>query len=165
MNVMVRRLYTVVNGMPKPLVLIAGIAMIGVLGTVDLLTKNEILFSAFYILPITLIAWFAGGRSAAIVSVLSVSFLFADDISSRLMSLDSVAVYWNNFGRLVFFLIISYLLASLKKAFDRQQALARIDSLTELRNSRAFYEDAGMEIERAKRYKYPLTLGFIDLDD
>ena len=43
--------------------------------------------------------------------------------------------------------------------------LARVDPLTGAANQRSFYELAQREIERSRRYKYPFTLGYFDLDD
>jgi len=43
--------------------------------------------------------------------------------------------------------------------------LARIDDLTEIANKRYFYESAAKEINRSNRYKYPLTMAYIDLDN
>jgi glucose-6-phosphate-specific signal transduction histidine kinase len=158
MKKLLSRANGVLSAMPKPLVFAMGFMLVAIFGGVDLLLKNEILFSAFYLLPITMIAWFAGWGFAVAASVLSVALLFADDISSRMIPLHSIALYWDVTGRLGFFLIISYSLSMLKNAFDHQRELARTDSLTDLRNSRAFYEMADIEIERAKRYQYPLSI-------
>ncbi|HLB81628.1 MAG TPA: GGDEF domain-containing protein [Gemmatimonadales bacterium] len=39
------------------------------------------------------------------------------------------------------------------------------DELTRLENRRAFYELAGREFERARRYGHPFTIAYFDLDD
>jgi diguanylate cyclase (GGDEF)-like protein/PAS domain S-box-containing protein len=54
---------------------------------------------------------------------------------------------------------------ALKKAFEYEKELARIDPLTGAANQRSFYELAQREIERSRRYKYPFTIGYFDLDD
>ena len=54
---------------------------------------------------------------------------------------------------------------ALKKAFEYEKELARADPLTGAPNQRAFYELAQREIERSRRYKYPFTIGYFDLDD
>ncbi len=43
--------------------------------------------------------------------------------------------------------------------------LSIIDELTQLYNARHFFKQLGMEVERAARYGYPLSLMFLDLDD
>jgi len=50
-------------------------------------------------------------------------------------------------------------------AYRRERALTRTDNLTHVENRRAFYEDAGREFERARRYNHPFTLAYFDVDD
>jgi diguanylate cyclase (GGDEF)-like protein/PAS domain S-box-containing protein len=47
----------------------------------------------------------------------------------------------------------------------RYRELSIIDDLTQLYNSRHFYNQLKMEIDRADRYGQPLTVLFLDLDD
>src|SRR5437899_3152423 len=47
----------------------------------------------------------------------------------------------------------------------RESGRARAGVLTWNENRRAFYELAGREFERARRYGHPFTLGYFDLDD
>ena len=47
----------------------------------------------------------------------------------------------------------------------RQSGRARAGVLSWNENRRAFYELAGREFERARRYGHPFTLGYFDLDD
>jgi len=54
---------------------------------------------------------------------------------------------------------------TLKKAFEHEKELARVDPLTGAANQRSFYELAQREIERSRRYKYPFTIAYLDLDD
>ena len=54
---------------------------------------------------------------------------------------------------------------ALKDSEQRYRELSILDGLTQLYNSRYFYLQLNIEIERAKRYKQPLTLLLLDLDD
>src|SRR5256884_5389923 len=47
----------------------------------------------------------------------------------------------------------------------RQQVPGGTDELTRLENRRAFFELAGREVERARRYQHPFTIAYFDLDD
>src|SRR3989441_3034179 len=47
----------------------------------------------------------------------------------------------------------------------RERGRARAGVVTWNENGRAFYELAGGEFERARRYGHPFTLGYFDLDD
>jgi len=55
--------------------------------------------------------------------------------------------------------------ARLKLALEREKDDARIDFLTRIPNRRAFYEIAAAEATRARRYKRPLTIAYLDLDN
>ncbi len=52
----------------------------------------------------------------------------------------------------------------LRQSEQRYQELSIIDDLTQLYNSRHFYEQLKKEIDRANRYEQPLTLLLLDLD-
>jgi diguanylate cyclase (GGDEF)-like protein/PAS domain S-box-containing protein len=50
-------------------------------------------------------------------------------------------------------------------ALDNEKSLSRSDHLTHLANRRAFEESLEMECKRSRRYKRPITLVYMDLDD
>jgi len=54
---------------------------------------------------------------------------------------------------------------ALRESENRYRELSIIDALTELYNSRHFYQKLKMEIDRVDRYGQPLTLLLLDLDD
>lgn len=53
----------------------------------------------------------------------------------------------------------------LRESEQKFRELSMVDDLTQLYNSRHFYHQLRMEMERAERYRQPLTLLLIDLDD
>jgi len=54
---------------------------------------------------------------------------------------------------------------ALRESENRYRELSIVDDLTQLYNSRHFYNQLQMEINRADRYRQPLTLLLFDLDD
>lgn len=48
---------------------------------------------------------------------------------------------------------------------ERYEQLSRTDALTRLHNSRHYYEQLELELERAQRYARDLSLLFLDIDD
>ncbi len=54
---------------------------------------------------------------------------------------------------------------ALRESEARYRTLSVTDSLTELYNSRHFYEQLQLEIERAERYGHPLSLLLLDIDN
>ena len=72
---------------------------------------------------------------------------------------------WDAAVSLGFFLLINYLLSALKCGYEREQRLARTDGLTGLINRRYFNELLEAEFLRSRRYRYPLTIAYIDVDN
>ena len=54
---------------------------------------------------------------------------------------------------------------ALKESENKYRELSIIDDLTQFYNSRYFYHQLKMEMDRADRYGHPLTLLLLDLDD
>jgi diguanylate cyclase (GGDEF)-like protein len=93
------------------------------------------------------------------------TWLGANVLTDSASDISLVILVWNAATRLGFFLVTTLLITHLRTALDREKLLARTDGLTGLLNVRAFEEAGSFEIERGRRYKYPLTLIYLDLDD
>jgi len=138
-----------------------GFIFICILGFVDYVTGNDLGFSVFYVLPIILVTWYTNQRFGYMVSIASaIVWLFAEITASQLYSFSPVLL-WNSLIRLAFFVIITFLLSSLKNSLE----LARKDHLTTAINLRYFYELVQMEINRSQRNRHPFTIAYIDLDN
>jgi diguanylate cyclase (GGDEF)-like protein len=145
--------------------LLTGFTIIVGLGLLDFLTGYEFSFSLFYLLPIFLVVWFTGkpfGIAASILSTLV--WLLADSLSGNQYS-TPIIYFWNTAIRFGFFIIITLLLAALKKALEREKVLSRTDRLTDATSVDFFYEVLQAEIYRFQRYQRPFTLAYIDLDN
>lgn len=149
----------------KSFIIVVGVLLVVFIGIVDYLTGAEISLSIFYLLPISLVVWFTGKWRGFVVSVASgITWLAADLATGHIYS-HPVVPYWNMMVRLGFFLIVTFTLHKLKIALVLEKALARTDSLTGIANGKAFDELANSEINRARRYRHPFTLAYIDLDN
>ena len=136
-----------------------------ILGILDYLSGFEISFAFFYLLPVCLAAWTMSRGAAFFVSFVSaVVWQMANSLAGEQWSTALVST-WNTGTRLGFFFVVSWLLAALRKALDHEAQAARTDFLTGLLNSRAFYEIAELEFKRADRYRHPVTIAYIDVDD
>lgn len=148
-----------------------GVVLALLLGMLDYATGWELGFSVFYLLPVSMVAWYAGRWPGVAVAAGSAAvWAIANRLAGQPHDSTFLTV-WNALVRLGFFLVVSLTLTELRRtlaalhaALDREQALARIDSLTGIRNARAFYEMAEREVSRAARYAHPLTLAYIDAD-
>lgn len=149
----------------RPLLVFAGFVLIGMIGFIDYLTGYEYAISVFYVLPITLITWVASKRFGFTASIVSAIVWLAADITSGQPYSYPLIPIWNSFIRLAFFVIITFLLSSLKSSLQRENELSRTDHLTTAANSRHFYEIVQMEINRFQRYQHPFTIAYIDIDN
>lgn len=138
---------------------------IGVIGVIDFLTGYELGFSVFYVLPISLITWLKGRWLGLLAAFVSAFVWFIADIATGHPYSHALILIWNTFIRFAFFVITTVLLSALRSSLQRESELARIDHLTGAVNSRFFHELAQMEVDRLQRYKHPLSLAYIDLDN
>jgi diguanylate cyclase (GGDEF)-like protein len=63
------------------------------------------------------------------------------------------------------FLVVAYLVAALRERLESERDLSRTDPLTGLANGNAFRERVTLEVARTRRWRRPLTLAYLDLDD
>ena len=146
-------------------IIFCSFVMVFLLGYLDYLSGFEMSFSLFYLLPVSIVAWFVNRNYSLLVAVISaLAWLISNLLAGEIYIHPSIGL-WNTLVRLGFFTIVSILLTNLKEAMEKEKTLSRTDYLTGITNSRAFYELASFELLRAKRYAHPLTVAYIDLDN
>ena len=146
--------------------LVAGVCVAGVflLGWLDYATSYEFSLAVFYLAPILGASWVAGRTYGLGLAVTSAVLSVVTDLLSGLQYSSLVFHVWAGTMRTVFFAVAVMLLVALRDSLARERTLARRDALTGLANRTAFFEAAGLEVERLRRYGHPLTVGFIDCD-
>jgi diguanylate cyclase (GGDEF)-like protein len=150
----------------KPALFVSvGFVLIVVIGAGDYLTGYGLSFSLFYFLPLAIISW-KGGKWLGLVGALVCTFVWFVANKAAGQEFSSLfAMYWNTSMRFLTLAIFSILLWLLTNAIVRLDASSRTDPLTGAANSREFLELLKREIVRARRYKRPITLAYIDLDN
>lgn len=141
---------------------------LGILASVGLLNHlagPDLSIWIFYLIPIFLVTWFTERWIGILMSIVSALTWLIADYTSGATYLDHGILYWNCTARSCSFIILTFILSALKSAVEKEKELSRIDFLTGVGNSRYFIELANMEINRAHRYKHPLTVANIDLDN
>lgn len=134
------------------------------LGVADYFTGVEASFSVFYLLPISVMAWYVRGRACYVYSfVAAVVWDYSNVLAGEVLSHPAFYI-WNGTVRLIFFLTVSSLLRQLRGRLDREREYSRRDYRTGLWNARAFKEALAVEHVRALREKQPFSLAFLDLD-
>jgi len=149
----------------KHVVFALSLSLVVMMGWIDYATGPDFTMLLFYLIPVLLTAWIVGKCAAVITSVVSaVVLLIVDNVGMEHAPL-SLALYWNDATKLIFFLFVTYIISSLKSALEREKLTASTDPLTGVSNRRRFYELAEIEIERQKRYGHPFTVSYIDIDN
>lgn len=129
------------------------------------LTGPHIELYAFFLPPTLLVTWYVGPRIGALTALLSVFDWVALDVLMGPEQGVTATALLNEMVRLSVFMLVVAVVGQLRRALDREAALARADVLTQLPNRRAFFELAESELERARRYHRPLTSIMMDLDN
>ena len=150
--------------MPREILILIVCTLAVIIGIVDYITSFGISISFFYLAPILLAAWYIDRTTGVVLSITSAIIWFitsAITIPSR--GIQIWVLIWNAAILLGFFLVSTVLLANLRRSLGRERKLARTDYLTGILNSRAFHEEANIEIARAKRSQKPFTIAYFEL--
>jgi len=149
----------------KITVIVLAVLLVLLVGIVDYWSGYYLSFSIFYLIPVMFATWYAGRSAGVLIALLSGIVWYEADLLADHEYPSEFIPFWNASLRTGFFLIISHLLVLLKKSLQNESQLARLDHLTQVWNSRAFYEKAELERTRSIRYNHPFTLVYIDLDN
>jgi signal transduction histidine kinase len=98
----------------RPWLIVAGLALLILIGIIDYLSGYEMLFSVFYLLEVGLAAWFLGKGFGALMSVLSVIVWIGGDMAAGAHYSNPLIPIWNALILMVFYFIVVWLLASLR---------------------------------------------------
>jgi len=159
------RLAAFVDRIPHLVVLLLCVVLVAAVGAADVLTGADVVFSVFYAAPIALATWVLGRTSGFLFAVVATILWAVNDHDALGQSWASGVPWWNAAVRLAFFALVVAILASLSKALDEEQVLARVDALTRVPNVRRFSEQAELELRRAQRTGEPLSVAIFDVDD
>ena len=137
---------------------------IGLLGWIDYATGFEVSFSIFYLLPVSIAAWYCPGLSCYGYALASTCVWDFTNFLAGEEHLQAWVFVWNGFVRCGFFLISCSLIQRNRRALEREKTLSRRDFVTGLHNRRAFHEALAAEHSRSARKDRPIAVAMIDLD-
>jgi signal transduction histidine kinase len=107
----------------KTSLMVLGFVLLVLIGGIDYLTGPELSCSIFYLIPISLVAWFVGRRAGILMSIVGATmWLIADLLAGHPYSYPAIP-YWNAMVRLGFFLIVVYVMSILQASRKRQREL------------------------------------------
>jgi len=140
------------------------LAWFAVVDWVDWVTHFEPSLSVYYLIPVVVMTWYGSWWAGLLLGLCCASPWWPVLPGETFDEYTRALAYWNSAMEMGLYVTVSLLVSSLKRALDRERALARTDSLTGAWNVRAFRELAGQEIARARRSGRPLTLACLDMD-
>lgn len=100
---------------PKPIVALVCIVFVTLVGLVDYASGYETFFFTFYLLAVFLATWCVGGAFGSLISALSVTAWVSANIAAGERYSTYFVPVWNALIMFVIYLIVVFLLASLKK--------------------------------------------------
>jgi diguanylate cyclase (GGDEF)-like protein len=152
------------TSLPRWIVTLLALLVCVVVGVIDWLSGPDYSLVPFYLVPVTLSAWFAGRKAGYLLACVSALAWLMAEVAGKDYSKLGSAVYWNDFMELLLFLLTALVVSALKGAFEREQEIARTDHLTGLPNRRCYFEIVTAEIRRNHRYYEPFTVAYLDID-
>ena len=120
------------------------------------MTGDQITLSVLYMFPVIIGSWAFGTRAGLMVAVAAATLIALVGFHSGHPFSHAGYFLINVASALFSFVLVTVLASHLRRALDRERALARTDFLTGIANRTAFYEVVGREIERQRRYQRPL---------
>jgi len=150
--------------MPPVVIALGSLLLVWLVTLLDLWTGEELSLALFYLVPIGVAAWYGTRWMGVLVAMIAGIAWVTHDLID-LPHGNALILYWNSMVRVMLFLIVAYLLSSLRQQLLEVSIQASTDPLTGLFNRRYLYERIRGEMQRARRYNHPLTLICIDVDD
>jgi diguanylate cyclase (GGDEF)-like protein len=141
------------------------LSLVGMLGFADYVIGNELSFSIFYLLPVTLAVILNGRRLGLLISVVCAAVWLFADIEAGAVYSSAIIPVWNALVRLGYFAIHCLLIGRLMGMIAAVKELSLHDPLTKAANWRFFEEYSNKTLKVSIREKRPVTLAFLDLDD
>jgi len=151
--------------MPGFLVLGIGLVLALLIGWLDYLTGPDIPLALVQLIPILLAAWVGGKKTGLALAIFCAGTSLWVGLSSGQPSSNPLISVWNSILLLGVFLLFAHLISMLRSHLKIEGRLATTDTLTGALNNRGFYDVAKVELDRARRYRHPFTVAYIDLDN
>jgi signal transduction histidine kinase len=148
------RMLSLLRHWSRPWLVAATIGLLLAVGLADYLTGFEVSLLIFYLLPVSLAAWFLGWRFATFTSFASVGIWLAADIGAGAVYTNRLVPVWNALIALGFFIVVASLLTKVRALLIELEARVeqRTAALTGEMSERARLEKDILEIsEREQR--------------
>jgi len=149
--------------LPNRVLIMLGLVLLGLVSAGDYLTHtNYVLeFSPFYLVPISFFSWFIGKYAGLAITAASLGTAYF----IRFSQIPHMSAYWNLLILFALYLSSTLMIDQLKRLYDNERTLSRIDPLTRVANRRALFEAAVQAKSFSDRQNVPLSLAYTDIDE
>lgn len=149
---------------PAHLLLPGAFILLLFIGYVDYVTGYYARISGLYLIPVFLLGLI--NRNYGLAMALAATIVGGmTDYFDKPRNISDIIFFWNIFMNLFVFSTFAVLLTMFKNEFSAQTNQARRDQLTGLYNLTAFYELAGIELQKSSRSAQSLTVIYLDCDN
>jgi diguanylate cyclase (GGDEF)-like protein len=159
------KIYGFAQTLRKTTVLIYCLLITIALGVMDYYTTPDFTFTIFYLIPVSIAAWFSGRNTGLAVSLFCAFTGYVVHLLWPKILVDPLVPYWDALTELTFFVITALILSKLKIIINMERNIARTDYLTKISNSRYFYELTDMQMKIAHRLNSFISIAYLDLDN
>lgn len=119
-----------------------------------------------FLLPGLMLCYYLGFRGAVIANILKTPLFYLHGSRAFVERSEVAMVLASHLALLMITVFLIGLMAeTMKRQEEKLKMLSITDELSGLFNHRFFYQCLEKEVDRARRYKIPLSLVIIDLDD
>lgn len=106
----------------RPFVIVFCLTLFVLFGVIDYLSKTEISFTLFYLIPVLIVSWYIGRKTGILFSFLCAFLWFMQEIIGGQFYSDPFLVYWNTIVKTAIYLITSLIVSQLKYVFKSEQS-------------------------------------------
>ena len=100
-----------------------GLVCVAFIGELDYLTGYEVDLIVFYLIPISIVTWFAGKKSGILISIVSAIAIYTTNILSGKMFSSPVIFFWDASITLLVFAVVVSALSALENSLGRYKTL------------------------------------------
>ena len=139
---------------PRVFSALVSVFLVAVVGLIDYVAGYAIFFSAFYLIPVALAAWYVGKAFGILISISSVTVSLVGDYAAGAAYPNLLVPIWNGLIELTVYTVVVQILASLRKLHGEleERVRQRTTALTNEMQGRARLEKELLEVsEREQR--------------
>jgi diguanylate cyclase (GGDEF)-like protein len=149
----------------RPLRLLTGLVLIGLVYWLNNHTPPEVRLGILYIVPVLVVTWTDGLAWGITFAAGTTLLRYMTGLEQMPPETATLARIVNETAYLVVLGVAMAGLIQLRRTQAALELLATHDPLTGALNARTFTERLGQELDRNRRYNRPIALLYVDLDD